>query len=314
MNSTSIKTTAFKIALDQFVERLSEDPCILAAVLVGSLTEDTVWRKNGIHLWVIEKDGVTKRLQADGNDESINRILVEDDINIHAEIIPRSRFRKMVEGSSRTAFSCSYFAKRELVYCTDQSIEKWFKKANSFATKDQDRELLGFTTWAIHAHRHARRLFEIKKDMALCKESVIWTAHSIACMQQIRKGEIREHDVIYQAIEDEPELFQSLYLDVIARKPSKKYLQTAMDAAASYLEDHWAVNLKPVTAFLKKQRRIVPLSEISEHFAFTQLYPWHLESTCEWLVKQGFVEKVSSPFKLTKKSRSDVEEPAYQWI
>lgn len=308
------KTVRFQSALDQFIERLREDACILAAVLVGSLNDSTVWRKNGLHLWVIEKDGVTKRLKADGNDESIERILVEEDINIHAELIPRSRFRQMVEGSSRTAFSCSYFAKRELVYCTDKSIETWFRRANTFAAKDQDRELLGFTSWAIHAHRHARRLFEIKKDMALCKESIVWTAHAIAAMQQIRKGEIREHDVIYQAIEDNPALFQTLYLDVIARKPSRKYLLAALETAADYLETHWAANLKPVTAYLKKQKRVVPLSEISEHFAFTQLYPWHLESTCEWLTEAGSVEKVSAPFKLTRKSRSDVEEPAYQWI
>jgi hypothetical protein len=33
-------------------------------------------------------------------DERIYRILVENNINIHAEVIPRSRFRQMVEGSS----------------------------------------------------------------------------------------------------------------------------------------------------------------------------------------------------------------------
>ncbi|MEP3480979.1 MAG: hypothetical protein ABJZ55_17155 [Fuerstiella sp.] len=314
MATDSEKTIRFQSALDQFVERLKDDTCILAAVLVGSLNDDTVWSKNGLHVWVIEKDGISKRLKADGNDECIERILVEEDINIHAELIPRSRFRQMVEGSSRTAFSCSYFARRKMLYCTDQSIEAWFEKANTFATKDQEKELLGFTSWAIHAHRHARRLFDTKKDMALCKESVVWTAHAIAAMQQIRKGEIQEHDVIYQAIEDNPELFQGLYLDVIVRKPSKKYLQAALVSAAEYLDVHWQANLKPVTAYLKKQKRTVPLSEISEHFAFTQLYPWHLESTCEWLTEAGHIEKVSAPFRLTKKSRTDVEEPAYQWI
>ena len=36
-----------------------------------------------------------------------------------------------------------------------------------------------------------------------------------------------------------------------------------------------------------------------------------LEAACEWLEEIGQLEKVSAPFKMTKKSRSSVEEPAY---
>lgn len=308
------KLQHYQAALEGFCDRLREDRYVLAAVLVGSICEETIWRKESLRLWVIEADGVTKRLNSDGNDESIDRIFVEEDINIHAEIIPRSRFRKMVEGSSRTAFSCSFFAIRELVYCDDKSIASWFRKANKTAAKDQDRELLGATTWAIYAHRHARKLLEIKKDLPLCKESVVWTAHAIACMQQVRAGEVREQDTIYRAIEESPELFKVLYLDVIAKKPTKKTLQAAISAASEYLERNYAANLKPVLQYLKKQRRVVPLTEISEHFAYTQLYPGHIAATCEWLNDHGYVEKVSAPFRITKKSRVDVEEPAYQWV
>lgn len=308
------KLQQYQLALDGFVARLREDRYVLAAVLVGSICEETIWRKESLHVWVIEADGVTKRLKADGNDERISRIFVEEDINIRAEIIPRSRFRMMVEGSSRTAFSCSFFAKRELVYCDDKSIASWFAKANKVASKDKDRELLDATTWAIYAHRHAKKLFEIKKDLPLCKESVVWTAHAIACMEQVRSGEVREHDIIYKAIEDNPDLFQVLYLDVIAKKPNKKALAAALETAGEYIQKNYKANLKPVLQYLKKQRCVVPLSEISEHFAFTQLYPWHLEAVCEWLEEHGYIEKVSAPFRITKKSRTEVEEPAYQWI
>ena len=61
----------------------------------------------------------------------------------------------------------------------------------------------------------------------------------------------------------------------------------------------------------KKQNRVVPLSEMSDYFAFSQLFPWHLESACEWLERKGRLQKVSAPFKLTKRSQERVEEPAY---
>jgi uncharacterized protein len=56
---------------------------------------------------------------------------------------------------------------------------------------------------------------------------------------------------------------------------------------------------------------VVPLSEMSDHFAFSQLHPWHLESTCEWLERKGLLQKFSAPFKLTKRGPERVEEPAY---
>src|SRR5436305_5033638 len=121
--SDADKVTRFQHALDQLIARVTEDRYVLAVVLVGSISEMTIWKRESLNLWIIEADGVTRRLRSDGNDERIFRILVEDGINIHAEVIPRSRFKKMVEGASRTAFSCNFFAERKIVYGKDPSIE-----------------------------------------------------------------------------------------------------------------------------------------------------------------------------------------------
>ena len=121
------KLLRFQRALTHFLERVAEDRYVLAVVLVGSLSENTIWRRESIGVWVIEVDGVTRRLRSDGNDEHIYRIFAEDGINIHAELIARSRFKQMVEGSSRTAFSCNFFESREIVYSRDPSIDAWFQ-------------------------------------------------------------------------------------------------------------------------------------------------------------------------------------------
>lgn len=145
------KARRFRTALDLFVERLEEDRYVLAAVLVGSLNEVTIWRKESLHLWIIEADGVTRRLRSDGDDERIFRTFAEAGINIHAELIPRSRFKRMVEGSSRTAFSHSFFAVRSLVHTKDPSIDQWFEDANTLGTRDQQKELFVAATYAMHA-------------------------------------------------------------------------------------------------------------------------------------------------------------------
>ncbi|MEL6106757.1 MAG: hypothetical protein AAFU85_11990 [Planctomycetota bacterium] len=305
------KVERFRGALDQLIRRVSEDRYILAVVLVGSLNEETIWSKESLSVWMIEADGVSKRLRSDGNAERIFRILVEENLTIHAEVIPRSRFKQMVEGTSRTAFSCNLFAVREIVYCDDPSIANWFETANTLATKDQQRELVTFSTWTIHAHRHAEKRLALKKDIELASQEIVWAAHSVAHTEIIRRGEICEQDVIYRAIDGAPELFQTIYLDVLAKRKNKRVLETALQAIEGYLLDTYRAHLKPLFDYFKKNPRVVPLSEISDHFAFSEVYPWHIESACDWLERQGHLEKLSAPFKLTKRSREELEEPAY---
>src|SRR6516164_1784629 len=305
------KVARFEAALSQLIERIAEDRYVLAIVLVGSLSAETIWQRESLGLWIIEADGVSRRLPSDGEDERIFRILVENGVNIHAEVIPRSRFKKMVEGASRTAFSCSFFAKRQIVYSKDPSIESWFNKANSIALKDQERELLVFSTWTIHAHRHARKRLDIKGDLDLATQETLGAAHSVAHTEIIRLGEVWEQDVIYRAMEENPALFQTIYLDVLSKRKNRRVLSTALDAIDGYLDKHYQAHLKPLLTYLKKENRVVPLSEISDHFAFSQLHPWHLESACEWLERKGLLQKLSAPFKLTKGSLERVEEPAY---
>jgi hypothetical protein len=305
------KLDRYQAALDQFVERVMTDRYVLAVVEVGSLRPETIWARHSLSLWIIEADGVTRRIPSDGTDERVFRILVENGINVHAEVIPRSRFKKMVEGASRTAFSCNFFAERRIVASKDPSIESWFKKANRAATKDQERELLAFSTWTIHATLHARKRLDVKDDLALAWQETLGAAHSVAHIEIIRRGEVWEDDVIYRAIEGAPKLFKTIYLDVLAKPQSNKVLAAALDAVDAYLDEHFASHLKPLLDYMKKESRVLPLSEISDHFAFSQLHPGHLEAACEWLERKGLLEKVSAPFKLTKRSLERVEEPAY---
>jgi len=309
--SDAEKLARFQTALDQFIERIAEDRYVLAVVLVGTLASETIWQRESLGVWIIEADGVSRRILSDGKDERVFRILVENGIDIHAEVIPRARFKMMVEGASRTAFSWNFFAERQIVYSNDASIDGWFKKANSVATKDQERELLTFSTWTIHGVLHARKRLEIKKDLELAAQEILGAAYSVAHTEIIRQGKVWEGDVIYRAMEIDPALFQTIYLDVLAKRKNRSVLDAALAAFDKYLDKHYQAHLRPLLAFLKKENRVVPLSEIADHFAYSQIYPWHVESACMWLEKKGLLQKLSAPFKLTKRSVERVEEPAY---
>ena len=309
--SVSQKVARFEKALQLFLDRVRADANLLAAGLVGSLTEETVWRRDAISLWLIEKDGVTRRLRADGEDPRIFRTLVEEGVNLHVELIPRSRFKRMVEGSARTAFRYSFFARRKLVYCNDPSLAKWFEEADTLALRDQERELCIVTTWLIHAIRHATRLLEHQRDLDLAFQELLGGAHCIAAAEVIAAGQVHEGLAIQRALELAPALMRRVYLDLLAAPRTAANLGKTLAALEAYLEKHAEARLRPVLSHLRKEKRLVPLSELADHFAHSQLFPWHLESACEWLEEKKRVGKFSAPFALTRLSRIEVEEPAY---
>ena len=158
--------------------------------------------------------------------------------------------------------------------------------------------------------RDSKRI-ERKEDLELGMEAIMWAVHSIAAVEVINEGEVYEHAAIYKAIDLQPELFKEIYTDLLTKKRTKKLLLSALDRIDQYVDDCAEENLKPILKFLKKEKRTVPLSQIGDHFAHSQIYPGHIESACEWLEREGVIEKLAMPFRITKKSRTDVEEPAY---
>src|SRR5436853_6096709 len=89
----------FKLALETLIEQVKLDRSVLAAILCGSLSHDTVWSKSDIDLMLVTIDD--KKTSNDGLS------LYADGINVHAMLMPRAEFRKTVEGSIRNGFQHS---------------------------------------------------------------------------------------------------------------------------------------------------------------------------------------------------------------
>lgn len=307
---TSEKLRQYQEALDTFVDRAKNDRWILAIVLVGSLTRETIWRKEGIGLWIVEADGVSRRRKSDGERHRIWRTLVQNDVNLWAELIPRARFKRMVEGAERTSFSYNFFARRTLVYCADESLARWFEEANSLAVRDQANEVLITSCWAAHLLRHTRKLLVVKQDVPRAWQCALEAAHAFAAVHVVRHGEIWEGHAMHRAKELAPEFFEITY-SALLFDSSEDAVYTALEKGESWLGAHAEDVMMPVLRFLRNQRRTVSLGELADHFAYSQLYPWHVEEACEYLVLAGLLEKLSAEVLLTKKSRAFVEEPAF---
>src|SRR6266487_3643491 len=108
----------FTEALDDLVAQVKQDRSILAAILCGSLSHDTVWAKSDVDLALVTIDD---RLVPAGD-----KALYADGVNMHAMLLPRAEFRKAVEGAVRNSFLHSLFAKGRLLYTHDPTIADLF--------------------------------------------------------------------------------------------------------------------------------------------------------------------------------------------
>src|SRR5260370_8619737 len=104
----------FTEALDALVEQVKGDRSVLAAILCGSLSHDTVWAKSDIDLVLVTID--------DKKVERADVALYADGVNVHAFLLPRAEFRKTVEGSVRNSVMHSLLAKGRLSDTHDHPI------------------------------------------------------------------------------------------------------------------------------------------------------------------------------------------------
>src|SRR5215813_15323814 len=110
----------FSEALDALVEQVKRDRSVLAAILCGSLSHDTVWSKSDIDLLLVTID------DKKANKDSL--CLYANGINVHAILMPRADFRKTAEGAIRNSFMHSLLAKGRLLYTHDESIATLYER------------------------------------------------------------------------------------------------------------------------------------------------------------------------------------------
>src|SRR6266853_6357320 len=133
--STGSIQRQFTEALDDLVVQVKQDRSILAAILCGSLSHDTVWEKSDIDLALVPID--------DKKVESTSLALYAGGVNVHAFLMPRAEFRKTVEGAVRNSFAHSLLAKGRLLYTHDETIAGLCDKLQEIGERDTQVQLLG---------------------------------------------------------------------------------------------------------------------------------------------------------------------------
>ena len=292
----------FTAAVDTLVEQVKHDRAILAAVLCGSLSHDVVWEKSDVDLVLVTVDD--KKIEDSG------RALYADGVNVHVLLLPRSEFRKTVEGTVHNSFMHSFLAKGRLLYTHDPTIADLCASLQKLGDRDRRLQLLRAATHVMPMLYKARKWLITRGDLEYASVWILYAATALARIEVMSAGRLADREVLPQALELNPQLFRTIYTDLLNTKKTRRAVEHALEAIEEYMGDRATELFAPVLEYLEDAGEARSATDIESHFA--RQFDIHDATTaCEYLADRGLVGKASIATRLTKKSTADVQELAF---
>jgi RNA polymerase sigma factor (sigma-70 family) len=290
-------------ALEAFLAKIKQDRYVLAAILYGSMAYDKVWEKSDIDIMLV------------GRDEKLpirSYCLIENGINIHATLVPRSKFKQMLEGQLQSSFTHSWFSKSTLLYTTDETIREYYQGVDRMGARDIELQLLRHGQDALGNLAKAEKWFHVRHDLTYSFLWIMYTVSALAHIEVIQQGEVTTREVIPQALKHNPTFFNAVYFDLVHQKKDEQAIDQALRRINSYLDTRLTVLFRPVLDYLEQEGGIRSTSDLDSYFK-KQTQTGGLSNVYEWLADKGVIQKVPSPLRLHEKSRIELEEAAYYY-
>ncbi|MEP6491913.1 MAG: hypothetical protein ABJF01_04505 [bacterium] len=303
MTSHTPAEEKFRRALDSLVEQVKDDRSVLAAMLCGSLSHDTVWDKSDIDLALITIDDKK-------TDEGGSRALYADGVNVHAFLMPRAKFRQIAEGSIRNSFMHSLLAKGRLLYTHDDTITDLCARLQNIGARDTQVQLLRAATNALPPIYKAHKWLLTRADLDYTALWILYAATPLAQIEVLGRRLIVDREVIPQALTLNPDFFRVVYSDLLNGKKTKKTVEAALGAVDRYVAERAAVVFAPVLDHLREVGEARSCTEIEEHFK-RNMDVFGVTTACEYLSDQGLIGKASTAVQLTKRSNVSMQELAF---
>jgi len=292
----------FSNAVAVLVEQLKQDRSILAAILCGSLSYDTVWDKSDVDLVLVTIDD--RKVQAAG------RALYADGVNVHAMLMPRGEFRKTVEGAVRNSFAHTFLARGRLLYTHDESIAGLCAMLDEIGERDTRIQMLRWATAALAPVYKAHKWFLTRGDLEYTALFILYAATSLAKIEVIGARMLADREVIPQALKLNPPFFKTIYSDLLNTKKTPAAVKAALDAIDNYLGARAESLFALVLEHLREAGEARSATDIEDHFE-RNFGIEGVTAACEYLADQGLAGKASVPVLLTKRSNTEVQELAF---
>ena len=283
------------LAMNNFVDKVKDDPHVIALLLWGSLSYYEVWEKSNIEFTLLVRDKSASVMthyigDADGYE-----------LNLH--LMEVSKFKEELQKSRAGEFWHSAWSKGTFVYTKDESLLTFFDEVRKAGKDDLVRTftrlidpLMGATVkaekWitvygnALYAQRFLHRAYTYAADMVL-----------------MRHGEEPTRESVLRAMELEPEFMHEVFVIPTTTAMAVADVKRVLGVIEAYLAEHMDWWSNPILRFLSDGEE-----KTASHIA-KQVGAGY--RALDFLARRGIIVRITKPSRIFKKSRLTIDEVAY---
>ncbi|WP_150267001.1 nucleotidyltransferase [Paenibacillus tepidiphilus] len=288
----------YHAAVEDFVDKVRDDPNVIAVIICGSLAYDQVWDKSDIDMALIVRDQPLKLHYFR---------LIEDGITINAELFTRSGFKRGTERLIGGSLPQSYFAKGRIVYSADDSLYEYFEEFKQLGGRDISLTLLTLACELVDLCHKCQKWMILRKDLMYAQYYLLKAADLIAAMELCASGEPPIRESVLKVLEQDPELLAPYYQQPMSGRLGEVEIREAIQRMEETLDRHMDLMKWPVLEFMSDQE-VKTVTHFLKHFQLP------IAGILEYMADKGIIEKVSQPLGITPKSRPAVQEMAFLYI
>mgnify|MGYP006277826603 CR=1 FL=1 len=271
----------FDKALDNIVAKFQKDKKCLATFLVGSMSHDSIWKWSDLEILAINDDSYK-------GPNYFN--LLENDVQVVVNIRKRSSFKEYLSSTNVADYYFCALSKSTLLFTRDITLEEYFEDIFYIGERDKEIEmLLGFSQ-AVYYLNKAEKNFRVKKDSDNAIYFIPEIAKGIAWLEVARDRSIPEREIIAQASQLKPELFEKIYDSLYCERVTDNLIDNILTTCHQYLKENTMEVYRPIISHLKKHGTLKDFSLKTRDHGFGINY--------NWLYRMGIVERYVEPVKI----------------
>jgi predicted transcriptional regulator len=291
----------YHAAVESFVDKVRDDPNIIAVFLAGSLAYDTVWEKSDVDISVIIRDQpiATKSYSID-----------ENNIILNVTLYTRSDFVKQLGKLKGGSFLHSYLSKGKFVYTNDESLRSLVDDIRVIGDDDLELSFFAYACYLIGDMEKVEKWLTVKNDPMYAVHHLLKAADNLANMYLILQHQPISREATMLVSRQDPVFMEPFYQRPLSGQMTSGEVKNSLLKMETFLDDHLSLLAHPAVSFLE-DGEIKTVTELCNHFNIDSHSITHI---FEYLVQKGILDKVSQTIRITPKGRKCVEEVAFMYF
>ena len=271
----------FNAAKDNFITKIKKNKKCLAAFLIGSGSHDLIWEWSDLQILLIFEDGYKF--------PKVN--LIENDIPIVLDIRTKTNFLQYLASANVADYYFCALSKSTLLFTKDPVIQESFDDIFYIGDRDKEAEmLLGFSS-AVWCMNKAEKNFHIKNNIPNTIYFLFQTADAIAWIEVAKHRLFPEREIVAQAKQLNPQLFQKIYDPMIYESITDNMVGEILSTNLCYLKENTEEVYRPVLEYLRKHGNLDKFS--------MPVRPGGMGIDLLWLYRMGILDRELESTKIT---------------